>query len=237
MGPVDVLVLDGRNDQYVTILQLVEPQLAPDALVLADLGKDDPDLRRYQGHVRNAEHGYCSIELPLDAGLEVSVRIPNPSALDQAPRSIESESAEKPRHRKVPRTSTARPGSTAASHNTERYGGRSAKRSKRSKGTRPRETASVPFGAQQTPVRPDEAGVFGSSHGAVENRPRERLQLAPSAPAGVGREAPRRPPHRPIAPTVDKEIEPRLGASRARLTSTGVQPVAARCVRSAGSRQ
>jgi hypothetical protein len=43
-----------------------------------------------------------------------------------------------PRRRKVPRTSTARPGSTAASHNTERYGGRSAKRSKRSKGTRPR---------------------------------------------------------------------------------------------------
>jgi len=95
MGPVDVLVLGGRNDQYVRILQLVEPQLAPDALVLADLGKDDPDLRRYQGHVRDAEHGYFSIELPLDAGLEVSVRIPNGSALDQAPRSVESEAAEK----------------------------------------------------------------------------------------------------------------------------------------------
>jgi predicted O-methyltransferase YrrM len=87
VGPVDVLVLDGRNDQYKTILQLVEPQFAPDALVVADLGKDDPDLRRYQSHVRNADHGYFSIELPLDAGLEISTRISSSSALDLAPRS------------------------------------------------------------------------------------------------------------------------------------------------------
>jgi predicted O-methyltransferase YrrM len=86
-GPVDLLVLDGRNDQYETILQLVEPQLAPDALVLADLGKDDPDLRRYRTYVRNADHGYFSIELPLDAGLEISARIPSGSAFDQAPKS------------------------------------------------------------------------------------------------------------------------------------------------------
>jgi predicted O-methyltransferase YrrM len=81
VGPVDVLVLDGRNDQYVTILQLVEPQLAPNALVLADLGKDDPDLRRYQSHVRDADNGYFSIELPLDAGVEISTHIPTSDAL------------------------------------------------------------------------------------------------------------------------------------------------------------
>jgi predicted O-methyltransferase YrrM len=83
VGPVDLLVLDGRNDQYKTILQLVEPQLAPDALVVADLGQDDPDLRRYQTHVRNADHGYYSIELPLDAGVEISARIPSSSTFDQ----------------------------------------------------------------------------------------------------------------------------------------------------------
>ena len=57
------------------------------ALVVADLGKDDPGLRRYQSHVRNADHGYFSIELPLDAGLEISTRVPNSSALDQTLRS------------------------------------------------------------------------------------------------------------------------------------------------------
>jgi predicted O-methyltransferase YrrM len=74
-GPVDLLVLDGRNDQYEAILQLVEPHLAPGALVLADLGKDDPDLVRYQRHVRNADNGYFSIDVPLGAGVEVSARI------------------------------------------------------------------------------------------------------------------------------------------------------------------
>jgi predicted O-methyltransferase YrrM len=43
-APVDILVLDGRNDLYIPILELVEPHLAPNALVIADLGQDDPDL-------------------------------------------------------------------------------------------------------------------------------------------------------------------------------------------------
>ena len=48
---VDVLVLDGRNDMYIAILELVGPRLAPNALVIADLGYD-PDLQAYQRHVR-----------------------------------------------------------------------------------------------------------------------------------------------------------------------------------------
>jgi predicted O-methyltransferase YrrM len=40
-----VLFLDGRNDVYLSVLQLVETRLAPDALVIADLSADDPDLR------------------------------------------------------------------------------------------------------------------------------------------------------------------------------------------------
>jgi predicted O-methyltransferase YrrM len=71
--PVDVLVLDGRNDQYLAVLGLVEPRLAPNALVLADLGKNDPDLLAYQNHVRQRDNGYVSMELPLDAGIELSV--------------------------------------------------------------------------------------------------------------------------------------------------------------------
>lgn len=73
--PIDVLVLDGRNDLYVPILELVEPDLARHALVIADLGKDDPDLEAYQQYLREPGSGYHSIALPVDAGIELSVRI------------------------------------------------------------------------------------------------------------------------------------------------------------------
>ena len=74
--PVDVLVLDGRNDLYFAILELVEPHLAAGALIIADLGVDDPDLRAYQGHLRERDGAYHSITLPLDAGIELTVRTP-----------------------------------------------------------------------------------------------------------------------------------------------------------------
>ncbi len=74
---VDLLVLDGRNDQYLAVLRLVEPCLAPDALIAADLGNDDPDLVRYQVYMRDPAHGYFSIELSPDAGVELSVRLPD----------------------------------------------------------------------------------------------------------------------------------------------------------------
>ncbi len=73
-GPVDILVLDGRNDQYVSVLALLEAHLAPHALIIADLGKDDPDLEAYQGYVRRLAGGNFSITLPLDAGIELTVR-------------------------------------------------------------------------------------------------------------------------------------------------------------------
>jgi predicted O-methyltransferase YrrM len=73
-GPVDVLVLDGRNDLYIAILELVQPRLAVNALVIADLGHNDPDLQAYQRHLRRPGSGYHSITLPLDAGIELSTR-------------------------------------------------------------------------------------------------------------------------------------------------------------------
>jgi predicted O-methyltransferase YrrM len=42
---------------------------------LDDLGTDDPDLQAYQRHLRRPGGGYHSTTLPLDAGLELSVRI------------------------------------------------------------------------------------------------------------------------------------------------------------------
>jgi predicted O-methyltransferase YrrM len=73
-GAIDVLFLDGRNDLYLSVLQLVETRLAPDALVIADLSADDPDLLPYLNYVCDRER-YVSVTVPLDAGVVVSVPI------------------------------------------------------------------------------------------------------------------------------------------------------------------
>jgi predicted O-methyltransferase YrrM len=73
--PVDLLFLDGSNDLYLQVLKLVEPSLCRNALVVADLSADDPDLLPYLDYVRNADNGYVSVEVPLAAGVELSARI------------------------------------------------------------------------------------------------------------------------------------------------------------------
>jgi len=76
-GPPDtsMIVLDGRNDQYVPVLELLTPRLQVGGLVIADLNIDDPDILAYQRHVRSPGGGFFSTWLPLDAGLELSVRV------------------------------------------------------------------------------------------------------------------------------------------------------------------
>ncbi len=71
-GPVDLLFLDGSNDLYVTVLELLEARLAPGALVLADMSAGDPHHDHYRAFV--AGPGWVSVELPLDAGLVLSTR-------------------------------------------------------------------------------------------------------------------------------------------------------------------
>jgi predicted O-methyltransferase YrrM len=72
-APIDFLFLDGRNDYYLAVLELVEPSLATNAVIAADLSADDPDLLPYLAHVRRPGSNYASTTLPLDAGVEVSV--------------------------------------------------------------------------------------------------------------------------------------------------------------------
>jgi len=72
--PVELVFLDGRNDLYLDVLRLLEPALAHDALVLADLSADDPDLVPYLSYVRGKGGDYASFTLPFGAGLEVSLR-------------------------------------------------------------------------------------------------------------------------------------------------------------------
>jgi predicted O-methyltransferase YrrM len=72
-GPIDLVFLDGRNDLYLPILELLEPALADDAVIAADLSPGDPDLDPYVAHVRDPGGRYRSRLVPLDAGLELSL--------------------------------------------------------------------------------------------------------------------------------------------------------------------
>jgi predicted O-methyltransferase YrrM len=71
--PIDLVFLDGRNDLYLPVLRLLEPHLTPLAMVVADLSAEDPDLIPYLEHVRDRT-GYFSMTVPLDDGVELSMR-------------------------------------------------------------------------------------------------------------------------------------------------------------------
>ncbi|HET7047988.1 MAG TPA: class I SAM-dependent methyltransferase [Solirubrobacteraceae bacterium] len=69
---VDFLFLDGSNDLYRGVLELLAPRLAPGALVVADLSKGDPELERYRAQMLDPGSGYVSVQVPLDDGVLIS---------------------------------------------------------------------------------------------------------------------------------------------------------------------
>ncbi len=71
---VEMLFLDGRNDLYLEVLRLLEPLLAGHAVIAADLNVEDPDLLPYLRYVRDPAGGYLSVAVPLDAGVELTLR-------------------------------------------------------------------------------------------------------------------------------------------------------------------
>ena len=71
---VDLLFLDGWNNLYLSVLDLLEPALSPGALVIADLSADDPEQVPYCERMHDPGRGYVSVDVPLDAGVVVSVR-------------------------------------------------------------------------------------------------------------------------------------------------------------------
>jgi len=73
---VDMLFLDGSNDLYLPVLELVEPRLSAGALVIADMSHDEPYHVRYRDYVNDPTHGYLTTEIPLDAGLVIAARAP-----------------------------------------------------------------------------------------------------------------------------------------------------------------
>jgi predicted O-methyltransferase YrrM len=74
-GDVELLFLDGWNDLYLAVLELVERRLSVGALVIADLSPADPNLELYCAHMSAPDSGYATVAVPLDAGVVVSARL------------------------------------------------------------------------------------------------------------------------------------------------------------------
>jgi predicted O-methyltransferase YrrM len=75
IGGVDLLFLDGWNNLYLPVLELLEPRLSAGALVIADLSEDDPEQVPYCERMHDPGSSYVSVDIPLDAGVVVSVRL------------------------------------------------------------------------------------------------------------------------------------------------------------------
>jgi predicted O-methyltransferase YrrM len=72
---VSLVFLDGWKDIYLSVLQLLEPALAPNALIVADDLNLFPDaLAPYLAYVRQPANGYVSVTVPIGDAMELSVR-------------------------------------------------------------------------------------------------------------------------------------------------------------------
>ena len=74
-GPVEFVLLDGWKDLYIQVLELLEPRLAPGALVVAD-NTSMPALQPYLDYVRDPANGYVSVSFPArdSDSMEISCR-------------------------------------------------------------------------------------------------------------------------------------------------------------------
>jgi predicted O-methyltransferase YrrM len=72
---IDLLMLDGWKPLYLSLLRQLELALSPGCLIIADDVISHSDrLGPYLAYVRNGANGYVSCEIPLDDGLELSIR-------------------------------------------------------------------------------------------------------------------------------------------------------------------
>ena len=74
-GPVGFVLLDGWKDLYLPVLRLLEPAMAPGALVFADdTVRFAGQLAGYLGYVRDPASGYVSVPFPAGDGAELRCR-------------------------------------------------------------------------------------------------------------------------------------------------------------------
>lgn len=73
---IDLLLLDGWKDAYLTVLRLLEPRLRSGSVVIADDLNIYPQvLKGYLDYVRSPDNGYHSVEVPIGDGIEISLRL------------------------------------------------------------------------------------------------------------------------------------------------------------------
>ncbi len=72
-GPIGLVLIDGWKDLCLPVLRLLEPRLAPGALVVAD-DITLPSMADYLEYVRDPAHGYVSVAFPVEDGMEISCR-------------------------------------------------------------------------------------------------------------------------------------------------------------------
>jgi predicted O-methyltransferase YrrM len=70
-GPVGFVLLDGWKDLCLAVLRMLEPKLAPGALVTAD-DSGDASMAGYLQYVREPGNGYVSVSFPVADGVEIS---------------------------------------------------------------------------------------------------------------------------------------------------------------------
>jgi len=75
-GPVGFVLLDGWKELYLPVIKLLEPHLAPGALVVAD-NTEMSDAKPYLDYVRNVEKGYVSVNFAAreSDSMEISCRV------------------------------------------------------------------------------------------------------------------------------------------------------------------
>ncbi|HEX4060643.1 MAG TPA: class I SAM-dependent methyltransferase [Streptosporangiaceae bacterium] len=70
-GPVGLVLLDGWKELCLPVLRLLEPKLAPGALVAAD-DNSQANMADYLGYVRDPANGYVTVSFPVEDGMEIS---------------------------------------------------------------------------------------------------------------------------------------------------------------------
>jgi predicted O-methyltransferase YrrM len=70
-GPIGMVLLDGWKDLYLPVLRLLQPRLAPGALVIAD-DTSYESAADYLAYVRDPGNGFVSVDFPVDDGIEIS---------------------------------------------------------------------------------------------------------------------------------------------------------------------
>lgn len=70
-GPVGLVLLDGWKNLCLPVLRLLEPVLAPGALVAAD-DITHEGMAGYLDFIRDPANGYISVAFPIEDGMEIS---------------------------------------------------------------------------------------------------------------------------------------------------------------------